>query len=250
VLDRHCVECHNARQQDGGIDLTGDKTDFFNVSYDVLARTGTQGQWHPHLHGVPLDSGKEGRSPYVSWIWTINGTERNIHQITPKQWGSPASRLAQIVATGHVDEDGRPRVNLTPQERQRIYLWIDLNVPYYGTSASNHRDRMGCRRMLPPKLDDVLKEVAARRCASCHANGVPQMFFTRMLRPENNAFMLAPLARAAGGTEACGEAVFASKEDADYQKLLTVFEPIQRLLERHPRADMDGFVMPPCSVGP
>jgi len=248
VLDKHCVECHNARRQDGEVDLSGDRTDFFNVSYDVLARKGTQGERAPHLHNVPLDSGREGRSPYTSWIWTINGTERNVHQITPKTWGSPVSKLAEIVASGHPDEKGKPRVAMTPAERQRIYLWIDLNVPYYGTSASNHRDRMGCRRMLPAELAPVLAEVAKRRCAECHASGVPRTFYTRMLEPENNGFLLAPLAKSAGGTEVCGRAVFASKDDPDYRKILHVFRPVRKLLEARPRADMDGFVLPPCEV--
>ena len=43
VLDQHCVECHNARERDGGVDLSGDKTDFFNVSYETLARQGQAG---------------------------------------------------------------------------------------------------------------------------------------------------------------------------------------------------------------
>ena len=33
-----CVDCHNPVDAPGGVDLTGGKTDFFNVSYDVLAR--------------------------------------------------------------------------------------------------------------------------------------------------------------------------------------------------------------------
>ena len=64
-----------------------------------------------------------------------------------------------------------------------------------------------------------------------------------MLKPENNSFMLAPLAKAAGGTEKCGQAVFPSKEDPDYRKLLDVFRPIQQLLEERPRADMPGFAV-------
>ncbi|MFH1267798.1 MAG: hypothetical protein ABIK89_18940 [Planctomycetota bacterium] len=248
VLDKHCTECHNAREQGGGVDLSGDKTDFFNVSYDVLARKGTLGEWSPHVHNARLDSGEEGRSPYTSWIWTINGTERNVLQITPKEWGSPASKLADLVRTGHPDADGKPRVAMTPAERRRVYLWIDLNVPYYGTSASNHRDRMGCRRMLPAELKPVLDEVAARRCTGCHASGVPRAFYTRMLQPEKNGFLLAPLAKSAGGTEACGPFVFASKDDPDYQKILDTFRPIQQLLKEEPRADMDGFIEPPCRV--
>jgi hypothetical protein len=128
-----------------------------------------------------------------------------------------------------------------------VYLWIDLNVPYYGTSASNHRDRMGSRRMLPPELGPVLKEVAGRRCAECHPSGVPREFYARMLKPENNSFLLAPLAKSAGGTEACGKVVFATKEDVDYLKIVSVFTAVQKLLKQRPRADMPGFVMPPCS---
>ncbi len=248
VLDKHCVACHNAYEQKGGVDLSGDRTDFFNVSYDILARKGTLGERAPYVHNARLDSGEEGRSPYTSWIWTINGTERNILQIRPKEWGSPASKLADLVMTGHPDAEGKPRVALTPAERRRIYLWIDLNVPYYGTSASNHRDRAGCRHMLPPELQPVLDDVAARRCAGCHASGVPRTFYTRMLEPERNSFLLAPLARSAGGTEACGRPVFPSRDDPDYRRILDAFRPIQELLKARPRADMEGFVEPPCST--
>ena len=35
VLDRHCVECHSGPTPDGGYDLTGDKTRYFSMSYDI-----------------------------------------------------------------------------------------------------------------------------------------------------------------------------------------------------------------------
>ena len=248
MLDKHCVACHNARQQPCCVDLSGDRTDFFNVSYDILARKGTLGELSPHINNSRLDSGEEGHNPYTSWIWTINGTERNILQIRPKQWGSPASKLADLVLAGHPDAAGKPRVALSAAERRRIFLWIDLNVPYYGTSASNHRDRMGSRRMLPPELKPVLDEVASRRCASCHASGVPRTFYTRMLQPDQNNFLLAPLAKSAGGTESCGRPIFTTRDDPDYRKILDTFRPIQALLRAKPRADMEGFVEPPCTV--
>ena len=74
-------ECHNPLDAPRGIDLTGGKTDFFNVSYDVLARE---------------NQGRTG-SPYVNWIPTYNGQEWNILEVRPKTWGSPQSRLAEIV---------------------------------------------------------------------------------------------------------------------------------------------------------
>jgi len=244
VFDRHCTECHNEREQPGNVDLSGDMTDFFSVSYDVLCRTGTQGEKNWMRHGSPSGreyDGTRGRSPYVEWIWTINGSETNILEIAPKRWGSPASKLAEIIRTGHPDEEGKPRVDVPDEDRRRVYLWIDLNVPYYGTSSSNHKARLGSRRMMPPDLDSTLAEVAARRCASCHKQGVPRKFYTRVMNPENNSFLLAPLSLEAGGTQKCGQPVFLSKNDPDYRKIIETFEPIRELLKQRPRADMAGF---------
>ncbi|MFH1919031.1 MAG: hypothetical protein ABIP48_03970 [Planctomycetota bacterium] len=246
VFDRNCIECHNEREQPGGVDLAGDMTDFFNVSYDILCRTGTQGEWNWIQHGSP--SGPEydnvrGMSPYTEWIWTINGAGHNVLATAPRRWGSPASKLAEIIRTGHPDEDGKPRIDVPDSDRRRVYLWLDLNVPYYGTSSSNHKARLGSRRMLPLDLDSTLAEVASRRCASCHQDGIPRKFYTRVMHPENNNFLLAPLSEKAGGTQRCGNPVFLSTNDPDYQKILKTFEPIHALLKERPRADMEGFAV-------
>jgi hypothetical protein len=247
VFDRNCIECHNERRQDGRVDLTGDMTDFFNVSYDVLCRTGTQGETNWMRNGSPSGARYDhvrGRSPYVEWIWTINGAEENILEIAPRRWGSPASKLAEIIRSGHPDKDGHARVNVPDEERRRVYLWMDLNIPYYGTSSSSHKAEIGSRRMMPPALDDTLHEVASRRCVSCHDKGVPRKFYTRVANPEKNNFLLAPLATAAGGTQKCREAVFASTSDPDYQKILRTFDPIHALLKSTPREDMATCVLP------
>jgi roadblock/LC7 domain-containing protein len=232
VLDRHCTECHHPHEPAGGVDLTGDKTDYFNVSYDVLARQ---------------DQGRTG-SPYVNWIPTYNGQEWNILEVAPKFWGSPQSRLAELVLSGHPDEEGKPRVQLEDFERRRILAWIDLNVPYYGSSETAHPTERGCRRMLPAELDKVLADVAARRCAECHADGkIPRREWTRITNPQWNPFLLAPLAESAGGTERCGRAVFADTQDEDYQAILATFQPVLNLLSETPRLDMPG-AEPSCEV--
>ncbi len=246
VMDRNCIECHNEREQPGNVDLTGDMTDFFNVSYDILCRTATQGEWNWVNHGSPLGAEYDkvrGMSPYTEWIWTINGAGHNTLEITPRRWGSPASLLAEIIRSGHPDEDGKPRVDVPDEDRRRVYLWLDLNVPYYGTSSSNHKARLGSRRMLPLELDATLSEVASRRCASCHEQGIPRKFYTRVMNPQHNNFLLAPLSEAAGGTGKCGQPVFKSKDDPDYQKILETFRPIHELLKERPRADMEDFTV-------
>ncbi|MGL6196986.1 MAG: discoidin domain-containing protein [Thermoguttaceae bacterium] len=238
VLDKHCVECHNAKEHPNGLDLSGDITDLFNVSYDNLARKGTLGERNYREHGVHRDSRAEGESPYTSWIWTINGAEWNILEVAPKRWGAIASSLQDVIRTGHLDENGKPRVNVPLSDKVRINSWIDLNVPYYPTSSSNHSNVLGCRQIYPVELDTVLNDVAQRRCVECHEAGVPRDFYVRILAPENNGFLLAPLATSAGGSQKCSKPVFLSTEDEDYQKILRTFIPGMNLLKQIPREDI------------
>ena len=244
VFDKHCIKCHNERKQPKNVDLSGDMTDFFNVSYDILARTGTQSERNWGRHGSPSGAKYDklrGMSPYTEWIWTINGAGENVLEVKPMRWGSPASKLADIIRTGHPDKEGKKKVNVPLADRKKVYLWIDLNVPYYGTSSSNHKARLGSRRMLPQGFEAALKDVVVRRCLSCHKKGVPRKFYTRVMKPQNNNFLLAPLAKTAGGTEACGKPIFKTTDDPDYQKIIKTFDPIHKLLRARPRADMPSF---------
>jgi hypothetical protein len=233
VLDRHCAKCHCGPTPDGEVDLSGDTTDYFNVSYETLARG--RRQWGEAQY----------ESPYVSWIPSYNGFETNILHVAPRAWGSPQSKLADLLLDGHPDRHGKPRLNMTAAERRRILAWIDLNVPYYGSSETTHPDSPGSRRVYPPELDKTLAAVAARRCAECHKDGkLPRQFWTRISNPHLNSFLLAPLAKSAGGTEACGKAVFVATSDADYQAILKTFDAPLAELARAPRLDMPGAM--PC----
>lgn len=258
VWDRHCVKCHNAKDTPAGVDLSDDFTEYFNVSYDVLASE---------------NQNREG-SPYVSWIPTYNGDEQNILQIAPKRWGSYRSRLAEIVRSGHCrpgaggESSGNTpektlRFSLTEAEKQAVFAWIDLNVPYYATSETSHLAALGNRRIYPETLDAVLLDVGQRRCAGCHENGnapriqwthrtqnqtlfphemtpsaVPRRTWTRITQPERNPFLLAPLARTAGGTQKCAEIIFQDTHDPDYQKILRTFDAVRESLKSRPRIDM------------
>jgi hypothetical protein len=100
---------------------------------------------------------------------------------------------------------------------------------------------VGCRRLYPAELDAVLAEVARRRCDECHNGGkIPRQFWTRVVNPQMNNFLLAPRAKNAGGSGACGKAIFASAADPDYQAILRVFEPVLAQLRACPRTDMPG----------
>jgi hypothetical protein len=43
-------------------------------------------------------------------------------------------------------------------------MWIDLNVPYYGTADTAHPDLPGCRQIYPAELTAVMNDVFERRC--------------------------------------------------------------------------------------
>jgi len=243
ILDAHCVQCHGYDDPPAGLELTGDKTDFFNVSYENLARKGTQAtDWRPG--GAPGDF---GRNKYTSWISTYNGQEDNILQIEPGQWGAKASWLAQIIDKGHPDDQGKNRIDMTADEKARIYAWLDLNVPYYGTSHSNYTERCGCRQQLPDDFDALIADVTKRRCVTCHkdagntANWMfksKDRFYIRIDNPQWNSFLSAPLAKEAGGKEQCSSAVFKTKQDTDYQKIMAAFDQLKQKLAQRPRYDM------------
>ena len=267
VWDRYCIDCHNSGgrtieevkkgiqtnrvNHPNGIDLTGGYTEYFNVSYDVLASENQN----------PLGS------PYVSWISTLNGQEWNILEISPKVWGSYNSLLANLIRSGHPDKAGNKRFEMDDESKRKVFAWIDLNVPYYASSETSHIDIPGCRMMYPKNLDVVLDEVGSRRCAECHsdgnvkrrewmhysqnyfrhqnegANGIaPRRTWVRITEPELNPFLLAPLAKSAGGTEQCGKIIFESRNDPDYLKILDTFKPIQDEIAKCPRIDMPGGV--------
>jgi hypothetical protein len=219
VLDKNCVSCHRGPRPAGRIDLTGDKTDWFNISYDNLVR---------------------GRGGLVSWIPTNNGAEQNILQIAPKTWGTPASKLAEIILSGHPDKDGKPQARLDRQSRERIFTWIDLNVPYYSTyelpEGGHHR--------YPAELQAKYQEVWSRRCADCHKSRQPLgTQYVRITNPQLNDFLCAPLAASAGGAGLCKGEVFKTAQDPDYQRMLGILKKTEENLAKYPRMDM-GNVKP------
>jgi len=240
ILDKYCIDCHGSNNPAAGLELTGDKTDFFNVSYENLVRKGT-----PAENFIIGGTKEKFDNKYTSWIPTYNGQEANILQIEPGTWGAKASFLAEIIENGHKDNNAKPRVDLKQNEKLKIYLWLDLNVPYYGGSNSNYQANRGCRQQIPPAFIETFKDVASRRCISCHSQkenlsvfSYPNQFALRIDNPANNPVFKAPLATTSGGTEKCGKVIFKDPKDEDYEKLIKTFEDLSKNLKQNPRLDM------------
>ncbi|MCX6924641.1 MAG: hypothetical protein NT154_15715 [Verrucomicrobia bacterium] len=253
VWDKHCIRCHSGASPKAGLDLSGNKTRYFNMSYDMLIDRG-------YVHHIPM-----------------NGADHDL--TTPKSNGSHASRIARHLG-GTASCPPVP-----PEDRQRIYTWIDANVPYYHTyeytdgSINGARDRWFANRLdgwFRKEFDPVFR----RRCFDCHKRSVdisdawlgrtiitvtsrvwtdttlmdqglqsepavavfgPE-YRINLTHPEWSQMLTAPLASSAGGLGLCrdqeGNPIFRTTDDPDYQAMLSALRQGKRYMGVHPGIDM------------
>ncbi len=253
VLDRHCTHCHDGANPDGGLLLSGDKTRFFNMAYDNLLGRSRSYRQHDMATGEMLAAERQKEQPLVHFYWLLR-TPTAVNQ--PLWSGSHASRLLDYLTAEHCGRE------IPLEDRQRIYLWIDANVPYYGTYAHS-RPRSPGRRDLCTDSDTGKESawfaqdflgVYKQRCQSCHG-GFPdpndhaaiwdgRLAWINFTRPSLSPALTAHLAREAGGrgvATTSGEpptSLFADTNDADYQRILQAIETGRRSMLATPRVDM------------
>lgn len=194
VFDRHCVRCHDFGKPAGEtLNLAGDLNPLFNTSYLELNMKSAN-RWFPD----PPGAGKLLIKAVCDGPPAV---------LPPYSWGSPRSRLVDVIRAGHED------VKLSTEEFERIATWIDLNAPYYGSYASNYRDNMFGRSPLNNKQLQRLRELT----------GLPIDFRAiNLTRPE-----LSPcLAR------------FPDKNGPAYGEALAILVAGHSLLAERPREDM------------
>ncbi|MDO5581665.1 MAG: SUMF1/EgtB/PvdO family nonheme iron enzyme [Planctomycetia bacterium] len=101
VLDKFCVGCHNGEKPE--------RPNFADTSFGPGTRNFSK-SYHA-LH------------PYVR----RSGPESDIHPFKPMEYHVSTSELIQMLRKGHHN------VQLDQEAWQKLYTWIDLNVPYFGT---------------------------------------------------------------------------------------------------------------------
>jgi hypothetical protein len=243
ILDRHCVECHHADRAEGDVDLSGDRTPLYTTSY-----------WTMFVHGLVTDArNQHGNRP-------------------PRSVGSSASRLMELIDGSHYGAKPSPR------ERTTVRLWIESGAVYPGTygalgsgmypvkfpaeairrrCASCHaattetyrNPKPGAfyyqfgRRGPPQPLLDDLDDIILIRHLAYFQLGESALYqsMCNLDRPAGSLLLRAPLARAAGGLERCGHAVFEQTSDVDYQQILAAIETASAALRQHKRFDLPGF---------
>lgn len=115
VLDRHCVSCH-----DGG------ETKPSFLSEEAIAARGGQGR---NPGPAKFTSSYLGLHPFVR----RPGPESDYHLLNPMEYHPDTSELVQMLRKGHHG------VKLERGAWERIFTWIDLNVPDHGTWSENRK---------------------------------------------------------------------------------------------------------------
>ncbi|MBI5394413.1 MAG: PD40 domain-containing protein [Verrucomicrobia bacterium] len=217
ILNRHCVSCHNPDKREGGVDLCGDKTAMYSISY-----------WTMQTRGLVNDA---RNVPYANRA--------------PYSYGSAASRLLKLMDGSHYG--AKP----TDLERKTTRLWIETSATYPGTYAS-----LGCGSYYPNlptsamrqrcgkcHWDDVKDkkghEYETLVINSAHGRALEPL--ANIERPEKAYMLLAPLAKEAGGLGLCKEATFKDKNDPLYQYILAALRNAHDQLMAGKRFDMAGF---------
>jgi hypothetical protein len=109
VLDRQCVRCHDGQEGPGKskLALDGEPAKTFTRSYQNL-------------------------KPFLRW-YEWGGASISQIATHPGQIGADASPLTAILD----DATHRPALAWTDAERRSVFLWLDANVPFYGTYSHN-----------------------------------------------------------------------------------------------------------------
>jgi len=204
VFDKYCVKCHSGADPKKGLDLSGDKTRYFNMAYDSL-----------------LDRGM------VYYRWLNRGPVRNWEPLTT---GSRVSKLMKYIEGKH------GKVVVDDESRRRIYTWIDANVPYYGTYDHTRPGTAGSRDLWTgPWVGQLRNALKAARVKSGFGHTD-----VNLTRPEFSRVLMAHLAKSAGGRADDKTAPFKSKSDPGYTAILKAIQAGKQALDANPRVDMAG----------
>ncbi len=215
VFDKHCVKCHSGAQPKAGLDLSGDKSRYFNMAYGNLLER-----------------------KLVHYIYINRGLTDNFQ---PLETGSHKSKLVT-----HLDK-GHSKVKLSDAEKRRLYTWIDANCPYYSTYDNTRPGTAGSRDLWRDKWDgrlwmDDLKKAFALPGPKGKRGRAPRIRnqSINLTRPEFSGVLTENLAKSAGGQADDKAALFKTKADPRYVAALKAITAGKSALVAKPRVDMPG----------
>ena len=235
ILDRHCVECHSGLKPAGDLDFHGGLTEW-SSQFE---------QWWGAVPGYGFNRAFET----MNRAQLVAIAEPNLQDasITPVlAYGAHKSKLfATLSQAPHAQ-----RVTLSDDERLRLTMWMDANAPYHDTFVNKRPERPAYDLAHDHDLLNKLQGLHQKRCAGCHVSDViSRLDWIDIHQAERSLFLRAPLAKASGGTQKCGPAVYAGEDDPDYQAVRTLVEEALDRTWANPRRDVQALVRSPQTAG-
>ncbi len=163
----------------------------------------------------------------VYYRWLNGGPVRNWAPLTT---GSRVSKLMKYIEGKH------GKVVVDDESRRRIYIWIDANVPYYGTYDHTRPGTAGSRDLWTgPWIGQLRNALKSARVKTGFAHTD-----VNLTHPEYSRVLTTALAKSAGGRADDKTAPFKSKSDPGYEAILKAIQAGKQALDANPRVDMAG----------
>jgi hypothetical protein len=127
ILDAKCVSCHGATNPAGGLRLTGEITEFYNTSYEELARK--------QLAGPII-------AEFTSFLQGDRGNYNGAY-LPPRHLGCPTSKLIDVLTNAAHPKNAKDdhAKMLTPRELMIVSRWVDTNYQFYGSYFGRQHPR-------------------------------------------------------------------------------------------------------------
>ena len=226
VLDRNCVSCHSGLKPAAGFDFSG----------GLMPPAPMQGL-HQRFNFDGLN--RSYRTIIENHLVSYSNKHDPASAIAQtRQFGSSQSKLIEVILSSS-------HVNIKPGDDDwyRLVTWIDANAQYHDRFVNSRPKDPPYDMPADKELQNTVLQVHQKRCAACHApENISRLDWIDLNAPEKSLFLTAPLAHTAGGTEHCGKAVYADRNDADYAALRKVVEDAVEKAWQYPRRDLETLL--------
>jgi hypothetical protein len=121
--------------------------------------------------------------------------------------------------------------------------WIDGNAPYHDRFVNKRQKRPAYSLAGDSELIQIITDVHKRRCSSCHeASEISRADWVDIYEPGQSLFLVAPLAKTAGGTQGCSEVTYKNRQDQDHAMLLQLVRAAVGKAWANPRRDLKALL--------
>jgi hypothetical protein len=222
VLDKYCIECHSGAAPKANVDLSGDKTRYFSMSYINLC------------------------NPKYTEYYFLNTAPTGVFPAS--ETGSSVSAISEIIEGSHGN------VNMHEEGKRAIYAWIDANVLTRPKFQGGRDILEGGELKEAKELNKILKRlgiidkpiIPEQKNWYLPLRPTDKSYFVEeellinYTNPEWSKALVDNLAKSSGGNAPDKKAKFKSKKSRKYIDLLNSINKIKQRVEQNPRIDMPG----------